>query len=784
MQLRLLILILVIFSSANTKAQNINVYESGGWFESAYIKWQPLNNVESYNVYYSGEGIINKKIDNELIRDYGTYYRADILGLKAGNYTLTIVPVKAGVEGEGTVSDMITVISHDRTGFAFNNGRLPGAYKADGTPKDNAVILYITENTKNTISLNVNGATNNPCIGLQTILDGFKKGKDSRPLIIRLIGQITDLAYMLNGDIVVENSRYASSYITIEGVGDDAVAYGWGIRIKNAANIEIRNLGFMNCNSDELDNIGLQQDNEFIWVHNCDFFYGAAGSAADQAKGDGALDCKKSTYVTFSYNHFWDSGKSNLLGLSEGTTSGLYITFHHNWYDHSDSRHPRVRYYSAHVYNNYYDGNSKYGIGATMGSSVYAEANYFRNCKYPMLISMQGSDVFNETTQTNDYVNMPTFSKEDGGIIKAFNNYMTGHKRFVAYGNSNYPNSTIDFDAYVVTNRNEKINTDVITYKGAKTYNNFDTDLSVMYSYTADSPEEAKEKVMNYAGRVKGGDFKWTFNNSVDDASYEVNSALKTAIVNYKTKLVSVQGESSANNGNEPDTSENKPIIDTGSVIIHNFTLSGKTSSFFTINGNLSDSKGTVYYEGLTLTQCLKMESTTSISFSINKEAELTLVFNSDFSGNIKINDTSYYAMAGKLKQLIGAGKYTITKYDAANLYYIILKFKPIIEDTTDTDDTTAIIDSTANTDTTNSINFSNNSLYLINIYPNPVKDYFIIDTEDRIEKVEIYSITGLLILKNSEYYKVIDTRNLSDGTYVVIVYTDKGLLRQKIIKK
>ncbi|WP_343696330.1 hypothetical protein [Flavobacterium sp.] len=121
----------------------------------------------------------------------------------------------------------------------------------------------------------------------------------------------------------------------------------------------------------EGDNIGLQQDNDYVWVHNCDLFYGDAGSDADQIKGDGALDCKNSTYITFSYNHFWDNGKASLLGLSEGTTSGLYITYHHNWFDHSDSRHPRVRYYSAHIYNNYYDGNSKYGAGSTLGSSVF-----------------------------------------------------------------------------------------------------------------------------------------------------------------------------------------------------------------------------------------------------------------------------------------------------------------------------------------------------------------------------------------------------------------------------
>jgi hypothetical protein len=41
--------------------------------------------------------------------------------------------------------------------------------------KANAVVLYITQNNKNTVSLNVTGATTNPCVGLQTILDGFKK---------------------------------------------------------------------------------------------------------------------------------------------------------------------------------------------------------------------------------------------------------------------------------------------------------------------------------------------------------------------------------------------------------------------------------------------------------------------------------------------------------------------------------------------------------------------------------------------------------------------------------
>jgi pectate lyase len=79
------------------------------------------------------------------------------------------------VEGTATVSGSVTVLPHDRNGFAHSNGRVPGAYNLDGTLKANAVVLYITQNNKNTVSLNVTGATTNPCVGLQTILDGFKK---------------------------------------------------------------------------------------------------------------------------------------------------------------------------------------------------------------------------------------------------------------------------------------------------------------------------------------------------------------------------------------------------------------------------------------------------------------------------------------------------------------------------------------------------------------------------------------------------------------------------------
>jgi pectate lyase len=752
---------LSVYCIASSFSYSLTITESGGWFETVYAKWLPTEEADSYNVYYSGEGLNNKKADTQLIRNYGSYYRVDVPGLKAGNYTLKVVAVVDGNETTESTTGILTVIAFDRTGFTFSNGRIPGAYKADGTPKDNAVIIYITESTKNTISMEVTGANANPCVGLQAIIDGFKKGKDNRPLIVRIIGQITDPADLYNGDIVIENSNNSSGFITIEGIGDDAVADGWGIRIKNASNIEIRNIGTMNCNSSEGDNIGLQQENDYIWVHHCDFFYGHAGSDGDQAKGDGALDCKRSTYVTFSYNHFWDTGKSNLVGLSESSTSGLFITFHHNWFDHSDSRHPRVRFYSAHVYNNYYDGISKYGVGSTMGSSVFVEANYFRNCKYPMLTSMQGSDVYDESKQANDYTNMPTFSKEDGGTIKAFNNYMTGQRRFVAYGASGFPNSTVDFDAYMATSREETVPSTVISYRGSNIYNNFDTNPSVMYAYTPDSPEAARDKVVQFAGRMHGGDFKWTFNNAVDDTSYDVNPALKSALTSYRTKLVSIQGEDTPVGGGDDNNGggDNNGTINPGTTV-HNFTLSGKTSSYFNITGNLSDSKGTVNYAGLVLSICLKIESSTSVSFSTTKEAIVTLIFNDGFNGKIRINGTDYNASNGVLTVTLNAGNHVITKADTCNLYYIGVQ-----------QDTTSATDIIRDAQ--------------IRIYPNPVTDQIHVLTDSPIKRITLFNLTGAMIIQaEGNNAGILDVDHLNSGTYLIRTQTTERIYNQKIIKK
>lgn len=643
----------------------VNIIDCFGYEEGLFVTFEKIENAKSYNVYYClSENEEYQKVDSMLIREYQDYMRVDILGLKAGNYNVKVCPIIEETEDDNFLAEVkgIEVISHNREGFAFSNNQVPGAYNLDGTLKDNAVVLYLTEQTKDKMKLDVVTSSNGSSetfVGLQNILNGFKKGYDKRPVCIRLIGKVNDLAVLESGDIVIDGGSKHNAGLTIEGVGTDATAFGFGIRIKNARNIEIRNIATMAVDSNEGDNIGLQQNNEYIWIHDNDFFYGDAGSDSDQAKGDGALDCKKSNFVTMSYNHFFDTGKANLLGNNGGEV-GYLITYHHNWYDHSDSRHPRVRQYSAHVYNNYYDGNSKYGIGNTQGGSVFSEANYFRNCKYPMLISKQGSDIAGD--------NEGTFSGEDGGIIKSFNNYIEGAKSYVTYQENNK-----EFDAYEASSKDEIVPNSVVTKQGSHTYDNFDTNANIMYEYNVQTPIEAKEEVIAKAGRLDGGDFKWTFTEA-DDTSYDVDIKLKEAIFNYKSSIVKIGNdeindeENDENGGNEEI---NPPVIE-GSIA-HSFTDNGLESDFFNISGNLSSSKGTVNYNGLTLTRCLKIESTTSITFNIDKPMKLILVFNEGINKNIYVDEVKQAISNGVLELTLQEGQHSIRKADSINLYYIQL---------------------------------------------------------------------------------------------------------------
>ena len=669
--------------------------------ENLYACFYPVKDATDYSVYVNESGSQTiKKVDSELLRLYKNtnnefYYRVDALGLKAGSYDITIKPVINGTDNDTLSSSVknIDVISYDRSGFAFSSssplGSSNGAYNADGTLKSNAQVIYVTSTNAKTVKATLGG---NEYTGLQTILDAYQKGY-SDALDIRIIGKLSkdDLDHISSsaeGLQIKGKNNYQNINLTIEGVGSDATIHGFGILLRNTANVEIRNLGvlwFMD------DGISVDTNNSNIWIHDIDISYGQPGSSADQVKGDGSIDIKAdSKYVTVSYVHFIDSGKCSLCGMkSESSTS--YVTYHHNWFNHSDSRHPRPRTMSIHVYNNYFDGNSKYGIGGAMGSNVLSENNYFRNVAHPYLSSMQGTDALGDGT----------FSGEDGGMIKAVGDKIVGGGT-VIYANSGSNASETSFDAYLATSRNENVPSIYKTKQGGTNYNHFESQVDLgIDEADLDTPDEAVNNVTAYAGRVDGGDFKWTFNNSTDDADYGVNEALKTAIKNYTlSSLISTFAGDSSQGGTTPiDPTDPVTPTTTGSTTPtttttgNNITTTIAADAIYRIfdnddskltnyvdstgltkiTGNLKSNASTIVFNGRTYTTALKMESGTSINLILDGTYKITLLTDTA-SKKINVAGVSTKTDSNGLLVVTLNANTEITKGDTMNLYAIIFE--------------------------------------------------------------------------------------------------------------
>jgi len=108
----------------------------------------------------------------------------------------------------------------------------------------------------------------------------------------------------------------------------------------------------------------------------------------------------------------------------------------------------------------------------------------------------------------------------------------------------------------------------------------------------------------------------------------------------------------------------------------HNFTTQGLTSNIFSITGNLNNKRGTVYYNNMTLTKYLKMETITNVSFTTPGSGKITLICDEGSNNyGIKIDGQTYTVTNGQLSIDLNAGTHTITKSNKnVVVYYMILE--------------------------------------------------------------------------------------------------------------
>lgn len=195
------------------------------------------------------------------------------------------------------------------------------------------------------------------------------------------------------------------SNTTIIGLRD-ATLENLTLMVDSANNVIVRNITFddaYDCfpawspNDGETGNWNSQYDQmsirraENVWVDHNTFTDGDNPDSAQPVHfgrplqvHDGSLDITHTaSLVTVSYNKFTNHDKVMLIGSSNtvGPDLGrLNVTLHHNVFDGSLQRLPRIRFGQVDIYNNHYklygDG-FEYAIGVGVQAAPYLENNSF-----------------------------------------------------------------------------------------------------------------------------------------------------------------------------------------------------------------------------------------------------------------------------------------------------------------------------------------------------------------------------------------------------------------------
>ena len=431
----------------------------GTWFETAYAVWQGqgdsyyvfVQNTNQDAVYWrtgerindptwlNGWTLVNDSVNAPLVRQIDqvrNIWRADILGLPQGTYGIRISTDAAG-ENVVFSAEGLTTRAFPRYGAAFipsnelisnqaANEWAPegatGGYLSDGRVNPDAVIMYVSHNNWDNFT--------------PENLSRENEFRGDNPMVIRFIGTVGDFERVADqasvaGAIVPPGVANAfndagaptdqnrsitlasdSHGITFEGVGPDAVIYGWGFFTGGNTNVVFRNLSFEQYYAFGIRASGVSRN---IWVHNNTLRYGQNWFAfndheTDRAWARGVIDVEQNvTGYTISYNRFIRVDKTHLVvgGVQNWDIYNHghqhYGTFHHNWYQGTQERNPRIRHHNIHTFNNLFEGItghplhyrlmdrfSGYAIGAGHNATIWAEGNIFENTGFPFQRSRMG----------------------------------------------------------------------------------------------------------------------------------------------------------------------------------------------------------------------------------------------------------------------------------------------------------------------------------------------------------------------------------------------------------
>jgi pectate lyase len=229
--------------------------------------------------------------------------------------------------------------------------------------------------------------------------------------LISAIQSSSPAVVRVSGMIAVSGMQRVAGNKTVIGVGSGSGITGGGLNVHDTSNVIIQNLNFSGSSDDAIN----VETSTRVWIdHN------TLSNAHD-----GLIDIKHAAdFVTVSWNKFFNHDKTMLLGHSDSNaaedTGHLRVTYHHNWFNGTNQRHPRVRFGNpVHVYNNFYGGVTAYGVASTMQGGTLVEGNYFENTSDAFHCGEAASPPAAMVARNNTMVNSAGNTSACTGTVKA-----------------------------------------------------------------------------------------------------------------------------------------------------------------------------------------------------------------------------------------------------------------------------------------------------------------------------------------------------------------------------
>jgi len=445
-----------------------------------------------------------------------------------------------------------------------------------------------------------------------------------------------------------------------------------------------------------------------------------ATSTATQTSNAGTYPITVSGGVSDNYNFSYQNGTLTI------TKASLTVTADNKTREYGDANPAFTISYSGWK-------NSDNASSLTTQPTATSIATQTSNTgTYPITVSGGVSDNYN-------------FSYQNGTLtITKASLTVTAENKTREYGEQN-PQLT-----YIITG-----------FKNGETQSDIDVLPTISTSATQNS------NVGNYAINISGASDN-NYNFSYQNGTLTITKAMLTVTADDKTREYGDANPIFTISYSGWKNSDNASSLTTQPTATSTATQTSNTGTYpITVSGGVSDNYNFSYQNGtLTITKApltITAEDKTRKQGEANPE--FTLVFDGFKNGENESVLDELPTASSVANATSPVGFYNIVLSGGSDNNYEYTLVDGILEVTSATNIDDVLIKS-------------------ISIFPNPAKTDLFIKSEVQIEKVEICDLTGKTIINsNLSIVNSIDVSALPTGIYLVKIYTDKGVVTQKLIK-